>query len=242
LVIISSFSSPPSPPHARHTPSRHVPPEWQRTDPTLNPTLNVTRHQGDRYHSSTRAVRCNCQLMEEGAPCVNHVMCGESTCPQVTSSGTCMSCGSWFKLGGHGFNALDIGPPVECVVCTTVGPSVKFPQCMHRACPACFKDIMFWDETRTHLDPRQFGCPPCPNACDNPVRGRQCGCYEYDPVQVAWGQTHPQEYKAWGDAEQRSADAPMGGAYATKACPVCRVVWQRRTRSPPLEGPWASED
>jgi hypothetical protein len=86
---------------------------------------------------------------------------------------------------------------------------------------------MFWDEAMTHLNSEPFGCPPCPQGCANPTRGRQCSCEEDDAVKETWKMGHPDQYSAWTDAEEQSSQAPVGGAFATEACPMCRAKYSR---------------
>jgi len=165
---------------------------------------------------------------EGGERCLNFLVCQHTSAP--TCGPLCMTCGSWLKLDGFGWDQLDIAldSPEPCPVCLGEHlPSVRLPQCTHRLCPDCFRCIMFWDETRHHLDPRPYGCPPCPNACDNPVRGSQCYCDEYDTIQDAWKVSHPNEYQLWNESEHLSIEIPIEGSYASKQCPICREEYHR---------------
>ena len=142
---------------------------------------------------------------------------------------TCMHCGPWFKVAGFGFGCLDIAVAnnTECAVCFDVTErDVRFPQCKHRVCPPCFRKIMFWDESRGHLCPVPYGCPPCPSGCKNPARGTQCYCDEYDALKDDWQARDPVAYTAWNDAEQVSIYTP-DGSFGTKECPFCRAKYDR---------------
>lgn len=164
--------------------------------------------------------------------CVNELVCGnkwEGEEGPLPGENTCMTCGPWFKTGGFGFGKLDIDEtPVECAICTETKPSVRFPQCTHRVCTGCFRDIMFRDETRHHLDPMLYGCPPCPNGCKNPPRGTQCYCEEYDAVQDQWKEDFPGEFRRWNDDEHESIGTPIDNpTLASKRCPFCRREYDR---------------
>jgi hypothetical protein len=111
---------------------------------------------------------------------------------------------------------------------TSENAMMKFPApgCSHWLCVKCSREIIYRDETRYHLDPRPFGCPPCPNGCNNPVRGKQCYCEEYDAVQDAWGSEFPVECKIWIDCEHLSIESDhTDNSYGSRKCPVCRRSW-----------------
>ena len=166
--------------------------------------------------------------------CVNAGVCGSRKWTDEETEfnhgqDTCMTCGPWFKVAGFGWGTLDIdSTPMECSVCLHTEPSVKLPQCTHRLCVQCFRDIMLWDECRSHLNPVTYGCPPCPQGCVNPNKGRQCYCDEYDPVRETWECTHPLEFKAYNDAENQSIDTPTDDTYGKAKCPFCRTVYNRK--------------
>jgi hypothetical protein len=158
--------------------------------------------------------------------CLNFDVCENSTCGQGE---TCIACGPWFKVGGFGFGKLDIKHASEdCNICfSDVKLDVRFPQCSHRVCCACFRDLMFWDETRHHLDRVPFGCPRCPNSCSNPARGKQCECKEYDMVKALWECSHPAQHEMWNDAENESIGTPTDDCYGKATCPFCRLQYDR---------------
>ena len=169
--------------------------------------------------------------------CVNADVCGSRRWPNnipntnVDKSGqheeTCMSCGSWFKCSNLGFDRLDISHQLQnCVVCLQNRPSVKFPQCAHRACFQCFKYIFFWDESLYHVNPCMYGAPSCPNGCSNPDRGRQCYCDEYDTVLQEWKETMPLDYEMYNRAENISIEtSDSAGVNGSRKCPVCRSIY-----------------
>jgi hypothetical protein len=87
---------------------------------------------------------------------------------------------------------------------------------------------MFWDESRHHISPVPYGCPPCPNGCTNPIRGTQCYCYEYDPVQEQWEKDFPVQFQKWNDDEHESIETPLDNpTFASKKCPFCRRMYDR---------------
>lgn len=163
---------------------------------------------------------------EMSVECINHRLCGAVLMPQHFEhyhNYLCRNC-DMFAWGPLEFEEGQF----ECSVCLQdVDCQMKFPACSHKFCVDCSKTILYYDETRFQLSPVPYGCPPCPNGCTNPIRGRQCYCEEYDAVQEAWEQTNPVEYHLWNELEHASIDIgdPPGSVYASKTCPVCRSVW-----------------
>lgn len=121
----------------------------------------------------------------------------------------------------------------DCVVCyTECDFEMKFPtNCNHWFCVNCCRNILFWDETRYHLSPVPYGCPPCPNNCDNPIKGRQCYCEEYDEVQNQWELSNPLEWKKWNDDDEHysieTSEEIPGSVYTSKTCPMCRKKYNK---------------
>jgi hypothetical protein len=125
----------------------------------------------------------------------------------------------------------------ECAVCIESNRQVKFPaNCGHWFCCECSRDILFWDENRYHLSPEPYGCPPCPNGCENPIRGRQCDCYEYfgddeNPgVIQKWATEHPEEFEKYNDDTHESlelSETTPGSVFNSKKCPLCRKMYER---------------
>lgn len=113
-----------------------------------------------------------------------------------------------------------------CPVCyEAVEQLVEFPtDCGHFFCGDCIAALMFYDETRYHLSPVQFGCPRCPNGCVNPERGPQCDCVEYDTLIDEWMAENRRDAVRWRNAESDSIDNFDDMAYASRKCPLCRKV------------------
>ena len=101
-----------------------------------------------------------------------------------------------------------------------------FPtNCSHSFCIECCKNLLFWDETRYHLSPEPYGCPPCPNGCINPIKGKQCYCDEYTELQDNWEIENPVQWKKWNKAEHLSIDLSIedvGSSFGKRICPLCR--------------------
>ena len=152
-------------------------------------------------------------------PCENYAFC-KKMLPDFMKR--CIGCDSFGLYAIPFYNVED----EECPVCLRSHvTSMEFPtKCGHRLCVECARDIIFWDETRYHLDPTSFGAPACPNGCQNPIRGRQCYCEEYDEVINKWERDKPLAWKAWNDAEHASIDNSPDDdeAYASGKCPLCR--------------------
>jgi hypothetical protein len=110
--------------------------------------------------------------------CRNNLLCnnGESSEYFFEFNYFCLNC-KIFEWNQLEFKTTD----EECVVCYSQQPHfLKFPtNCGHWLCIQCSRDILFLDESRYHLNPVEFGCPPCPNGCINPSKGQQCWCDEF---------------------------------------------------------------
>lgn len=167
---------------------------------------------------------------EEGIKCKNYELC-QHILPQM-----------WFNIKGYyicmncdifGWKELKFREGIEeCIICNETGiKQVKFPtNCGHWFCVSCSRDILFWDETRYHLSPEPFGCPPCPNGCKNPIRGKQCYCYEYDDILDKWKEDNPEQFEEYNDAEHESIDlseTTQGSVYSSMKCPLCRKEYNR---------------
>jgi len=166
--------------------------------------------------------RCTC------ARCPNFDVC-HTWAPTVlfeTCRGKCVTCDVFF---GCVLQFRDPPPEEDCCVCAGTERQVKFPKCQHWCCADCMRNIMLGDCTRYQLDPCRFGCPPCPNRCKNPARGRQCGCEEYDAVKDEWESSHPLEYQHYADAEEAviNEGESASSAFESGRCPICR---QRQCR------------
>ncbi len=173
--------------------------------------------------------------------CPNVVVCGKRAPKWYFDKrhGLCQQCLDQFgfrlhtrtvdRLGGDEKDEKDEkdGKDDEkCPVCyEAVDTLVEFPtDCNHWFCGQCVANLIFFDETRYHLSPAPFGCPPCPNGCQNPLRGRQCDCVEYDLDIDDWSERHPSSHARWQNAQLDSIENYDDMAYASKKCPLCRTT------------------
>lgn len=163
--------------------------------------------------------------------CLNYEFCGNNAIPEIGQE-FCMTCGSWFKYG-FGWNKLTfVNTSDSCVICCSdISKQVLFPTgCGHMFCISCTKDLLYFDETRYHKSPVTYGCPPCPNGCQNPEIGKQCYCLEYDTVIDTWEQNDKQKWSRWDRDQERSIEDGMEqiqSSYGRKKCPLCRAVYTR---------------
>ena len=167
---------------------------------------------------------------ESNTKCSNYEFCEHDKVPGIGSD-YCMTCGSWFKVSGFGWDKLSIVDSTdECAVCMNeCGRKLMFPtKCGHSFCISCSRNILFWDETRYHLSPVPYGCPPCPNGCENPEMGKQCYCEEYDAIEDIWKQNHPEQYDRWNNEQNTSIDNSGNDVtYGKATCPLCRKKYVR---------------
>jgi hypothetical protein len=162
--------------------------------------------------------------------CNNYEFCEQYRVPEMGSE-YCMTCGSWFKAGGFGWDKLTIvNSTNECAICMhECERKLMFPtKCGHSFCIDCSKKILFFDETRYHLSPVTYGCPPCPNGCVNPEKGKQCYCEEYDSIQETWEQSNPNEFNKWNNDQENSINNSSNDVtYGKGVCPLCRTKYVR---------------
>lgn len=179
--------------------------------------------------------KCHCNR------CPNSEMCGPEWLTEdfvAMKGGYCINCDMFGFQGGR-LSFRDCPAGEECAVCYGNGRQVKFPAdgCVHWFCVGCTQTLVYWDETRYHLNPCLFGCPPCPNGCDNPTRGRQCYCVEYDCVKREWEHGEPKtpfwgnlrnmkstEFCLWNMLEHESIETgePPGSCVGKGECPLCK--------------------
>jgi hypothetical protein len=165
-----------------------------------------------------------------GIKCINYHLC-EAVLPKwwfdCRGNYLCINCNNfgWKQLVFKEMNE-------DCNVCFEHHSIfLKFPACEHYFCLVCSRNILFWDETRYHINPCLFGCPPCPNGCVNPLKGHQCYCEEYDIVIEEWSNREPLEYKIYVEKEEESiANSPPidGEVYASRKCPLCRQEYEQK--------------
>ncbi len=174
--------------------------------------------------------------LEGEIKCKNYELC-KHTLPlehyEHHANYLCMTCGDWFKVGGFGWNELEFRESdEECSVCFEKNKKqLKFPtNCGHYFCVDCSRNILFWDETRYHLSPIPFGCPHCPNNCENPIKGSQCGCDEYSEIKDKWEQDFPLEFEKWNESFNFSIDlgeTEPGSIFNSCKCPICKTKYKR---------------
>lgn len=167
--------------------------------------------------------------------CTNYDLCENTWSEEEEhpiSDEFCMTCGSWFKFG-FGWDALEFkNTDEECCICQSIsGKQVKFPtNCGHWFCISCSRNILFYDETKYHLSPVLYGCPPCPNNCMNPTRGQQCYCENYDVIIELWKQENKVQYDKWNHDENISIENGVdisGNCFGNQTCPLCRKKYIR---------------
>ena len=173
---------------------------------------------------------------ELGLKCKNYDLCeGILTKGHFKSHKNylCLYCGEWFLMKGFGWNELEFFRDNEnCIVCfMNDKKKVKFPtNCGHSFCVDCSREILFFDEKKYHLSPTPYGCPPCPNECKNPEKGRQCYCEEYNKIIDLWKKISPVNFDEWIYNERLSVDLGEnneGSIYGSRKCPICRKTYQR---------------
>ena len=192
----------------------------------MNPS-NYMEYRDLQYEQAN--IGYDCQYPEGGIKCKNYELCEHILSPdwwEYMATYICPSCDmfGWKELE---FKESD----EECVVCNeTENIQVKFPaNCGHWFCVSCSRNILFWDETRYHLSPVPFGCPPCPNECINPIKGKQCYCEDYDEILERWEQENPQQYKEYNDSENLSielSENTAGSVFGSNKCPLCRIKYR----------------
>lgn len=157
--------------------------------------------------------KCGC------VKCPYFEICGTwaAQCYFDAHRGTCMSCA--------------IGRPVcvfregeTCVVCAEVRTHIKLPMCDHFVCTVCARKIYNGSDGEFDLSVAIAGGPSCPNGCDNPPRGRQCGCTEYDDILDNWFESKSTNVAMYNVMQDISiAFGEEGGVYNSKTCPICRT-------------------
>jgi len=158
-------------------------------------------------------------------PCPNVYFCECVDIPGYLDY--CMGCLS------HGWKSLSFRDTMEpCAVCLeNKGREMRFPACNHWFCTDCSRNILLWDETRYHIDPVPFGCPPCNHAVNGAKSCNSRPCTENDDNIVdAWKDRYPENGEAWILAEDISVENSHSGntcdssAFSSKVCPLCREV------------------
>ena len=79
------------------------------------------------------------------------------------------------------------------------------------------------------MSPEPYGCSPCPNGCENPIKGKQCYCEEYDSIQDEWGKNNPEQHKKFHEDENQSVENSINDiTYGKCVCPLCRKKYERK--------------
>lgn len=168
--------------------------------------------------------------MEDKPRCVNYEFCQREVLPWLHAEYCPHMCRKQACVGlGFGFERLEIfDGDSECPVCMDgPGRRLRFPAgCGHSFCIECSRKILLWDEIDYHLSPVPYGCPPCPNGCENPVKGEQCYCIEYESVQEDWRIRDEVNWKLWNDLEHVSINT-LDPYIGNKTCPLCRKKYER---------------
>ncbi len=150
--------------------------------------------------------------------CKNYEFCGSNT--QLYDIFCDKICGRYDILPN---SILDIrNTESKCSICEKhTEREMKHPYCKieHYFCVPCCRNILLWDETKYHLSPIPYGCPPCPNKHNNPTKGTQCYCCEYNDVQLLWESNNPYQYKKWYEAENNSIHNSKS---INRNCPLCK--------------------
>jgi hypothetical protein len=179
----------------------------------------------------------DCVHEENRIKCKNYELCKHTLSQDIDiliiSKYLCEACGDWFKVGGFGWNELEFREGTDdcAVCCESDNKQVKFPaNCGHWFCIGCSRNILFWDETRNHLSYVPYGCPPCPNGCINPIKGKQCYCYEYDETVERWRNEYSDKFEEHNEAEHKSiklSETSPGSVFSSLKCPLCRKQYER---------------
>ena len=196
----------------------------------MNPS-NYMDYRDLQYEKEN--VGYDCQYPEGGIKCKNYELC-ESVLPdwwfECKANYLCPYCDMHSFFGWKELEFRDSDE--ECIVCNETGSKqVKFPaDCGHWFCTTCTRNIIFFDETRYHLSPIPFGCPPCPNGCVNPIKGKQCDCENYDEILEKWREENPiasEEYNFAETLSVESGETTAGSVFGSKKCPLCRKLYEK---------------
>lgn len=169
------------------------------------------------YERTQRA--CDEQSMDSGIKCKNYKFC-RSVLPdwwwECKAKYICVNCDiDWCR-------ELEFTKEKkECTVCMETKTLIKFPStCEHWFCCRCTNNIVFGIKA-LGVSP----VPPCPNGCENPPLGRQCGCEEYDCIEGKWEADHFEDYQNYN----RFIEENEFRVKPTHKCPLCRseVVFKK---------------
>ena len=169
------------------------------------------------------------QYPEGGIKCRNYKLCESILPPDCWEWGKNYLCINCDNFGWNELSFIDCDE--DCCICLNYCINkIKFPtNCGHYFCVKCCENLLFWDETRYHLSPEPYGCPPCPNGCINPIKGKQCYCEEYSEIQDIWEIEKPNQWKEWNEAENLSIEQSEDGnsSFSKGICPLCRKKYNK---------------
>ena len=166
------------------------------------------------------------QYPEGGIKCRNYELCEAVLPPDCWKWNKKYLCINCENFGWEKLTFIDCND--ECIICyKNCNKKMLFPtNCNHSFCIECSRDLLFFDETRFHLSPEPYGCPPCPNGCINPIKGRQCYCEEYSDIQDIWEIEDYNQWKKWNNDEDLSIEGYIEEDDSTQfgkgICPLCR--------------------
>tara|TARA_Y100000768_G_scaffold385849_1_gene372878 strand:+ start:882 stop:1502 length:621 start_codon:yes stop_codon:yes gene_type:complete len=90
-------------------------------------------------------------------------------------------------------------------------PLLRFPTCHHFSCFECMRQLTTNPANLIDsLDPRDFGCPRCPNNCEE-----LCDCDEFDEIYSDWDT--PMEYYIANCRHKMTSARTMPNG----SCPTC---------------------
>ena len=163
----------------------------------------------------------------KGYRCKNYELCGEGLPDWWYGCKGCYLCMGCIMLFERELT-FDTREE-ECPVCLSNEKSQIQQNCGHWMCVSCAKVIYYWDEEKYHISPIPYGCPPCPNGCEQPLRGPSCNCEEFTNENTGvieiWSREYPQQFTDWNTDEQTSValgELNSGSAVGTRKCPLCR--------------------
>ena len=143
-------------------------------------------------------------------------------------NGSCLECYKSFGPGVKLQMKKTDGDDSECPICYSENTKmVKFPakDCINWFCIDCCKTMIWRDPSRYHLNPILFGCPPCPNQCENPEKGKQCDCTEYEALKKEWKTIDHEGYHEWQQKEQYSIKNTPDSYFGEGKCALCRRMF-----------------
>jgi hypothetical protein len=180
----------------------------------------------ENEHESLFMCPYNCQPIE----CPNYKLC-KSKFPKWVGDchqNRCTNCDIFWGNKDLVF----LTATENCPVCLEFKEEhIQFPNCTHSVCISCFGELNFFSEEKYHLNPCLYGCPPCPNKCENPDKGIQCSCIDYDIIKEQWENEYPGQFNVYNIHEKQNIK--NSAERNTNKCVLCRSIapkpnWLRR--------------